>query len=290
VVVATDYGVLFQLPDYVSAAAVVGFVLLLPLYLSQRRDLRRLDAWMAREPDHPAADLAASETLLDRAEADLEATLGVATEGTAAEPAAGAQGQAGTAIAPPRPATPQGAPATPLPPAQRVTSERPALERITMERAALLPHPRWRRLMQRLGQPRVLGVVALLAVVLGLVAIFGSERLLSGGGTAKHEPKPGAVVPGDVTVAVLNGTSAPGLAAKVGDDVQANGFKLGTETSTARQFDQTVVMYGRGEKRAASRVAHDLGVKPLQPLDRQTQKVAGAADVVVIAGADRAKP
>ena len=43
-----------------------------------------------------------------------------------------------------------------------------------MERAALQPHPRWRRLVGRVGQPRVLSAVAAAAVVLGLVAIFGS--------------------------------------------------------------------------------------------------------------------
>ena len=49
-------------------------------------------------------------------------------------------------------------------------------------------------------------------------------------------------------------------------------------------------MYEPGQRRAAKRVAHDLGVKPVQPIDRQTERAAGDADVVVIAGADRAKP
>jgi hypothetical protein len=176
-----------------------------------------------------------------------------------------------------------------MPPAQRVTHERPALERITTERAALQPHPRWRRLVRRVGQPRVLSAVAAAAVVLGLVAIFASGELLSNGEESKHGPKPGAIIPGDVDVAVLNGTSAPGLAAKVGDDVRVNGFKLGTVTNSRDQFDQTVVMYGPGQQRAAQKVAHDLGVKPVQPIDRQTEQTADGADVVVIAGADRAK-
>ena len=102
--------------------------------------------------------------------------------------------------------------------------------------------------------------------------------------------KPGAVVPADVNVAVLNGTSAPGLAAKVGDDVRVNGFSLGTLGNSRRQFGQTVVMYELHQQRAAMRVAHALGVKPVQPIDKNTQRAAGSdADVVVIAGADRAK-
>ena len=279
--VADVYEIASHLPAYVSLAATAAFVLLSPLYFSQRRDLARLHAWMEREPGHPASDLAASEGLLDRAETELEAAFRP-KPAAPAEADAGGQVVAPTLVAPPPPAGP-------LPPAQRVTHERPALERITMERAALQPHPRWRRLVGRVGQPRVLSAVAAAAVVLGLVAIFSSGELLGGDEGSKHGPRPGAINPGDVEVAVFNGTSAPGLAAKVGDDVRVNGFMLGTVTNSRDQFDQTVVMYEPGQQRAAKKVAHDLGVKPVQPIDRQTEQTAGSADVVVIAGADRAK-
>ncbi len=292
-VAATDtYDALLKLPGYVSLAAIATFALLLLLYFSQRRDLQRLSDWMEREPEHPAADLRNSETLLDRAEAELEAVLGTDQEALAAAAAAERTAVSEpTLVAPPQaPPTP----ATPLPPvhapASRVTSERPALERITTERAALDPHPTWHRLLRRVGQPRVLGLVALFAVVLGLAAIFGSERLLQGDEQAGHPSKPGAIDPGEVEVAVLNGTSVPGLAGKVGDDVQVNGFKLGTVSNSRTRFDQTVVMYEPHQRRAARRVAHDLGVKPVQAIDRQTEQVAGGSDVVVIAGADRASP
>ena len=283
------YDAVRTLPDYASLAAVLAFGLLLVLYASQRRDLERLTTWMEREPAHPAADLGASEALLDRAEADLEALLGPGGRDEAWEMGDQPPASEPTLVAPPTPA-----PATPVPPsrsaAARVTTERPALERITTERAALEPHPRWHRLLRRIGQPRVLGLVAMAAVVLGIAAIFGSERLLQNGEESGHHPKPGSIVPGDVEVAVLNGTSVPGLAGKVGDDVQVNGFKLGTISNSGTRFDQTVVMYEPGQHRAAKRVAHDLGVQPVQKIDRQTEQAAGSADVVVIAGADRAKP
>jgi LytR cell envelope-related transcriptional attenuator len=284
--VADLYEIASHLPAYVSLAATAAFVLLLPLYFSQRRDLARLHAWMDREPRHPAADLAASEGLLDRAETELEAVFGPKPQAPG-EADAGGQVAAPTLVGPPASGPP--APASPLPPAQRVTHDRPALERITMERAALQPHRRWRGLVGRVGQPRVLSAVAAAAVVLGLVAIFSSGELLGGDEGSKHGPRPGAITPGDVEVAVFNGTSAPGLAAKVGDDVRVNGFTLGTVTNSRDQFDQTVVMYEPGQQRAAKKVAHDLGVKPVQPIDRQTEQAAGGADVVVIAGADRAK-
>ena len=110
---------------FVAIAATLAFILLLPLYFSQRRDLARLRDWMEREPDHPREDLAASEGILDRAEAELEALTAEA-------------GIADTEVRPP----------TQLSPAERVRGERPALERITMERAALDPHPRWHRFTQ----------------------------------------------------------------------------------------------------------------------------------------------
>jgi LytR cell envelope-related transcriptional attenuator len=263
-----------RMPTYVSLAAAVGCVFLLALYLSQRRDLMRLQSWMAAEPDHPAADLARSEALLDRAEAELEEILGVEA------PADSTAEQ--TAVAPPL-AAPEAPPST----SQTTTSERPALEQITTEREALLPHPRWRRFAARVSQPSVLAAIAAGAVILGVVGIFGSERLLNDNTGPERSRKPGAIVPHDVSVAVLNGTSVPGLGAKVADDVTANNFTLGNVSNSRKEYDQTVVMYEPGQKRAAQTVAHDLGVKPLQRIDRATQEAAGNADVVVIAGRDR---
>jgi hypothetical protein len=87
---------------------------------------------------------------------------------------------------------------------------------------------------------------------------------------------------------VLNGTSVPGLGAKVGDDVEANDFDLGTVTTYPQPQDETVVMYEDDQIRAARKLAADLGEGVLQPIDRQAQQLADGADVVVIAGQDRA--
>ena len=84
--VADVYTLLLDVPAYVSLGAVLSFFLLLLLYFSQRRDLERLRAWMEGDPGHPASDLAASEFLLDRAEAELEEILGTAGPGGGAEP------------------------------------------------------------------------------------------------------------------------------------------------------------------------------------------------------------
>ena len=278
---------LHRIPDLVSLAALVGLILLTPLYFSQRRDVIRLRSLREAAPDHPAKDIAASEALLDRAEVELEQVL-VAT------------GQF-TAVSPRAPETDSGQ-LTPLPPGERLetgpihapaalpTGERPALTQLTMEREALLPHPRWRHFVTRFSQPRVLAIVGLAGVAIGVGALFASGVLLGGGNTTSAPAaKPGAIAPGDIEVAVLNGTSIPGLAGKVGDDVTASGFKLGPITNTRRPFQQTVVMFGPGEERAANQVAHVLGVTPVQPIDAETRGLAPQADVVVIAGSDRAK-
>jgi hypothetical protein len=262
----------------IAVAAAVGILLLLPLFLSQRRDLRRLTAFMQSDPDHPVADMRASEAILDRAETELEELLGTPGPAAAPEP---------TEVHPAPEAAPPVTPAEGLTIAQRVTGERPALERITMERAALEPHPRWRRFATRATQPRALIAMAIAAVVIGVGAIFGSELLLEEG-DRQPATKAGAIDPAQVSVAVLNGTSVGGLGAKVGDDVEANGFNLGAVTTSSEPFAQTVVMFEDGHEREARRVARDLGVDPVQPIDRAAQRVAEGADVVVIAGDDRA--
>lgn len=269
-VVKVLYDAAHRMPTYVSLAAVVGCLFLIVLYLSQRRDLARIQAWMEAVPNHPAEDMARSEALLDRAEAELEEILGV--EAPIEQ----------TAVAPPTEAAP-------APSSQTTTSERPALEQITTEREALLPHPRWRRFAARVSQPSVLAAIAAGAVILGVVGIFGSERLLNDNTGSQQSRKPGAFVPHDVSVAVLNGTAVAGLGAKVADDVRANNFTLGTVGNSRKEYDQTVVMYEPNEKKAALKVAHDLGVKPIQKIDRATQDAAGNADVVVIAGRDRTR-
>jgi LytR cell envelope-related transcriptional attenuator len=253
---------------FVALAALVAIVLLLPLYISQRRDVQRLREWMAREPGHPPADLAASEALLDRAESELERLL-------PSEPT-------------PEPAP---TPSTPMPAAERVTHERPALERITQERAALAPHPRWRRLRDRVARPRVLVAIGLFALLIGGAAIVLSEELLStGDGSSARGGRGSAIDRSDVTVAVLNGTSVNGLAGRVGSDVESNGYQLGAVSSTTPGVEESIALYARGERAEAEKVARDLGIGPVQRLDRETARLAGDADVVVIAGEDRARP
>ena len=90
-------------------------------------------------------------------------------------------------------------------------------------------------------------------------------------------------------MAVLNGTSVNGLAGNVGSDIEASGYVLGSVSSTTPGVERTAVLYADGQKRAAEG-RRDLGVDKatVEAVDRETRRLAGDADVVVIAGEDRA--
>ena len=262
----------------VALASALGVVLLAPLYVSQRRDVHRLREWMERDPAHATADLARSEALLDRAEAELEriyAERGEPVPGTGEVPAV-------TEVHPGLAAREPGA----LPSAAaRVTGERPALERITMERAALVPHPRWRRFAARVTQPRSLALIGVVALAIAVAGIVASERLLEDGGEGGAG---GPVDPSGIEVAVLNATSVSGLAGELSSQIAASGFLPGDVTNFEGDFERTVVMFAPGQKRAAVRVGREIGDSPaIQAIDREVQRAAGDAEVVVIVGNDR---
>ena len=105
----------------------------------------------------------------------------------------------------------------------------------------------------------------------------------------KHKNFPPAIDPSSVTVAVLNGTSVPGLAAKEGGHIQSAGFKLGNVTNAAQagQRTESVVMFKAGENRKARAVARKLGISQIEPVDAQTSTLSADASVVVVVGADR---
>ncbi len=269
-----------EVTSVVAAVSALGIFLLLPLYLSQRRDVERLRDWMKANPDHPGKDLAVSERILDSAERELAkayADRGEPVPGTMEFEAV----KAATAVKEPGKIEP----AVPLE-ESLLTSERPALAQVTMERSALEPHPRWKQFVARVTQPRWLAVIALVALVLGVGGIIVVDRVLRPGGDN------GAAItePGGIEVAVLNTTTANGIAGRVAGQIEDAGYIRGQVGNIQRETDQTIVMYAPDQKRAANRVAKELGNVAVQQIDRDVQAAAGGADVVVILGQDRAAP
>jgi hypothetical protein len=94
-----------------------------------------------------------------------------------------------------------------------------------------------------------------------------------------------AVDPKSVTVAVLNGTTVPGLARDIGAQVEAQGFTLGNVTnSTDQQRAESVVLYAAGAEKEAAEVGKRLKISQREPIDPESQNLARDASVVVIAG------
>lgn len=144
-------------------------------------------------------------------------------------------------------------------------------------------------------------VVLLAGVVVAVTQLGGgSDKTSAPPNTIQGEPaqssdtgkKGGTAKPlnrGGVTVAVLNGTTAPGLAQTVLDQVVASGFQDGgADTNADQQVQTTTVYYGPGQQPAAKEVAKQLKVSSVRKLDAGTQAIAGAdSSVVVVVGADR---
>ena len=61
--------------------------------------------------------------------------------------------------------------------------------------------------------------------------------------------------PGDIEVAVLNGTAVAGLAGRTSDDLARAGYQLGAVTNSTRASTTSVVMFKSGFKPEARKVA-----------------------------------
>jgi LytR cell envelope-related transcriptional attenuator len=268
--------IIVRIGYYAGTAAFLGIAFLIPLYLSQRRDMERLRLWADYAPSAPE-----------------EAEHAAATDVRLAHEAAftKAAAQAATARADRRAArlASRGAPAQTA--AARVTAERPAATRITGEQMAVYREPRWRTWLRRGPTTRELLYVMGGAFLLGVVIVAATQVLLANEATPDVSDTGGSggtgIVKEEVDVAVLNGTAVPGLAARVGDDVEANGYTLGTVTNSPTPATQTVVLYERGHEEDAKFVARDLGVDVVQLVDPESRELAQGADVVVVAGEDR---
>jgi hypothetical protein len=262
-----------QAGTYAGVAAFLGLAFLLPLYMSQSRDIRRLRRWSEHDPN--AVEEAERATVASARAAQQAAV----ARATGAAEAARAEVRAAADMA--------------RTPAERVSADRPASARVTGERAAIEREPAWRRWLSRGPNARQLVWIVAAVFALGLVVAFVSLQIAGSGDDAGSAPEPtveeGGVVKRDVEVAVLNGTAVAGLAAKVGDDVSTNGYELGAVTNSETPTEETFVMFERGHEEEAQAVADDLGLQDVSPIDSEAAGLAEGADVVVVAGEDRAQ-
>lgn len=110
-----------------------------------------------------------------------------------------------------------------------------------------------------------------------------------GGGKAdEKQASAKAVKPGEIEVAVLNGTEAPGLAASWGDKLEGKGFEVGAITNTTSTFENSVVMFESGAAPEAKTVAKGLQIHKVQPMTAEVSGVSNGAKVSVVVGEDNA--
>ncbi len=132
----------------------------------------------------------------------------------------------------------------------------------------------------------ILGVAVIAVVVAGVLTsgfgILGDDD----GKRQRHrgsDPRP--------TVAVLNGTGVPGLAALVDEQVvKSAGYKTGTVDNAGSSFDNTVAMFAPGHEADAKRLARaiksELGDTPTQAMTTDVEARAGGAPVALGLGQD----
>src|SRR3954452_24829860 len=249
--------------SYVGLASFLGLAILALLYFSQARDVRRLRDWAGRAPERTAE-------LEDRS--------------TVQAPA--------RTIPPALPASQHTLPPTPLSQAEAPRKRKPLRERVRN-----IHIPQWRYLALTVAGVLVLGGAAFGAVEL----INGQDDGSSNSATTKPDRRDGKgdnpgqgkqvnVDPSQVTVSVLNGTTVQGLAAKVGDQIGAGGFTLGTIGNAAR-IDQSKseVMYRKGNSAPARAVAIRLGIQSVRAVDSVNAEIAGSFDAIVLVGFDRSQ-
>jgi hypothetical protein len=135
-------------------------------------------------------------------------------------------------------------------------------------------------------------LIALFVVILAIVGgvayllVAGSD---DGAGTGGAKQAAAKVKPSEVEVTVLNGTSVVGLAAVFGDKVEGKGFELGAVTNSSASFEESVVMFRRGHKMEARKVAKQLGIAKLQLMSDEIESVSAGADVTMVVGEDNAE-
>lgn len=256
-----------QIGAFAGLAAFLGLAVLALLSFTQGRDLRRLREWAGSAPERDA----------ERKEATSAVAAQRAEELRALE--------------------------------QSRTAERAALEdreeRRRRREAGLPESTTGERvrdgvsgLGERIGEPRYLvGLFVAFVLVVGVAAFLvlggGSDEGNakgngggSGNGGQQQQKSAKATPAGEIEVTVLNGTSVSGLAAEVGDMVEAEGFQLGAVGNTTQAYESSVVMFRRGSAPEAKRVGNALGIEKVDLMTVEVEDAAEGAAVAVVVGED----
>jgi hypothetical protein len=136
-------------------------------------------------------------------------------------------------------------------------------------------------------------VLALLVIAVIAVGVVTSGFGLVGGGDGGGGDKHGSNAKPKPTVAVINGTNVPGLAATVETKVvRKAGYKSGPVGNATASVNASVVEYANGMRsdaqKFAAAVKPQLGDTPVQAMTPETKAAAGKVDLALVLGLDDA--
>jgi LytR cell envelope-related transcriptional attenuator len=132
-------------------------------------------------------------------------------------------------------------------------------------------------------------VELLLVIALG-VTLLGSTGHASAATAAKHRvthrSAPARVLPrGKTRILILNGNGRSGAAGAEAAIVRSMGYRIAAVGNAARSdYGRSTVLYPQGRTREARRLAHDLGIKLVGPLDGVSRAEMRHATVALILG------
>ncbi len=142
----------------------------------------------------------------------------------------------------------------------------------------------------RLSQPLVLVAIFVVCVLIAAGVVYAitsnSDDGAKGNGRTNTAQ---AVKPSEIEVAVLNGTSVPGLAATFGEKVEEKGFEAGAVTNSSETFEDSVVMFKAGHEPEAKLVGKRISIPRVEQMSGEIIQVARKANVAVVVGEDNAE-
>lgn len=247
-----------QIGSFAGLAAFLGLGVLALLSFTHGRDIRRLRDWAGSAPERDTERKEAISTIAAQRAEELRAL----EESHTAEHAAVGRSEKRR---------------------RRREAGEPEVTRRERLREGLSG------LGQRLAEPRALiAIFVVMLLIAGGVAyalLSGSDENVGGRNDAQASAQ---IKPNEIEVAVLNGTAVTGLAATYGNKVEKKGFELGAVSNTDQPVEATVVMFKRGHKTEAKKVAKQLQISKLQLLDPEVEEAAAGATVAVVVGEDNA--
>lgn len=252
-----------RIGSFAGLASFLGLAIYALLLFAHGRDIRRLREWAGSAPEREAERMAQTQTIAAQRAEELREL------------------------------------------EESRTAEHDAIEQRELRRRrreeGLPEQTRGERLRERfsgfgdsLSRPALLGVLFVVFVlVVGGVAYAvlnsgGDEAEGGGNHGGRKATAAKAVPPGEIEVAVLNGTASEGLAATWGAKIEEKGFELGAVTNTESEFENSVVMFKKGREPEAKEVAKRLSISKVQPMNSEVSGVSGGANVSVVVGEDNA--